>query len=96
MNDSILQAYLNEQHIKTDVQENIDGLNKSVKEIEKLLTRKKEKKNIISYILVALDPKVKDSDSVVQQVETIIIKKWPAFKNSVAATQDKSTNLSPT
>ncbi|WP_289132713.1 GTPase-associated system all-helical protein GASH [uncultured Spongiibacter sp.] len=91
MNDSILQAYLNEQHIKTDVQENIDGLNKSVKEIEKLLTRKKEKKNIISYILVALDPKVKDSDSVVQQVETIIIKKWPAFKNSVAATQDKST-----
>lgn len=91
MTESILQSYLNEQHIKTDVQENIDSLKKAVKEVEKNLTRRKVKSDIIPYTLVALDPKVKDSDPVVQQVETIIIKKWPAFKNSVAATKDKST-----
>lgn len=91
MTESILQTYLNEQHIKTDVTENIDSLKKAVKEIEKYLTRKKIKPDIISYILVALDPKIKDSDPVVQHVETIIIKKWPAFKNSVTATNDKST-----
>lgn len=91
MTESILQSYLNEQHIKTDVQENIDSLKKAVKEVEKYLTTKKVKSNIIPYTLVALDPKVKDNDPVVQQVETIIIKKWPAFKNSVTATKDKST-----
>ena len=91
MTESILQAYLNEQHIKTDVTENIDSLKKAVKEIEKHLKRKKIKPDIISYILVALDPKIKDSDPVVQHVETIIIKKWPAFKNSVTATNDTST-----
>ena len=91
MTESILQTYLNEQHIKTDVQENIDSLNKAVREVQKNLTRKKRKSEIIPYILVALDPKVKDSDPVVQQVETIIINKWPAFKNSVTATKDKST-----
>ena len=91
MTESILQTYLNEQHIKTDVTENIDSLKKAVKEIEKHLTKKKIKPDIISYILVALDPKIKDSDPVVQHVETIIIKKWPAFKNSVTATNDIST-----
>lgn len=91
MTESILQNYLNEQHIKTDVQENIDNLKKAVKVVEKYLTRRKVKSDIIPYTLVALDPKVKDSDPVVQQVETIIIKKWSAFKNSVTATKDKST-----
>lgn len=91
MTESILQTYLNGQHIKTDVTENIDSLKKAVKEIEKHLTKKKIKPDIISYILVALDPKIKDSDPVVQHVETIIIKKWPAFKNSVTATNDIST-----
>jgi len=91
MTESILQTYLNEQHIKTDVSENIDSLKKAVKEVEKHLTRKKIKSDFIPYTLVALDPMVKDSDPVVQEVETIIIKKWPAFKNSVTATNDKST-----
>ena len=91
MNESILQAYLNEQHIKTDVQENIDGLKKAVSEVKKYLTRRKVRADTIPYTLVALDPKIKDNDPVVQQVETIIIKKWPAFKNSVTATKDKST-----
>lgn len=91
MTESILQSYLNEQHIKTDVQENIDSLKKAVKEVKKYLTRRKVKSDTIPYTLVALDPKVKDSDPVVQQVETIIIKKWTAFKNSVTATKDKST-----
>ncbi|MBA2883220.1 hypothetical protein HNR65_003582 [Desulfosalsimonas propionicica] len=91
MTESILQTYLNEQHIKTDVQENIDSLKKAVQEVKKYLTRRKVKSDTIPYCLVALDPKVKDSDPVVQQVETIIIKKWTAFKNSVTATKDKST-----
>lgn len=91
MIESILQTYLNEQHIKTDVSENIGSLKKVVTEVEKHLTRKKGKSDIIPYTLVALDPMVKDSDPVVQQVETIIIKKWHAFKNSVTATNDKST-----
>lgn len=91
MTESILQTYLNEQHIKTDVPANIDSLTKAVKEVKKNLTRKKIKSDFIPYTLVALDPKVKDSDPVVQQVERIIIKNWPAFKNSVTATNDTST-----
>ncbi len=91
MTESILQAYLSEQHIKTDVQENIESLKKAVKEVSNYLTRRKVKTDIIPFTLVALDPKVRDSDPVVDQVETIIIKKWPAFKNSVTATKDKST-----
>jgi len=91
MTESILQTYLNEQHIKTDVPANIDSLNKAVKEVIKYLKRKKIKSDFIPYTLVALDPKVKDIDPVVQQVETIIIKNWPAFKNSVTATNDTST-----
>ncbi|WP_421841521.1 GTPase-associated system all-helical protein GASH [Marinobacter algicola] len=91
MAESILQKYLNEQHIKTDVSENIDSLKKAVKEVEKHLKTRRTKSDIVSYTLVALDPKVKDSEPVVQQVEAIIIKKWPAFKNSVAATNDIST-----
>ena len=69
MTESILQTYLNEQHIKTDVTENIENLKKAVKELEKNLTRKKVKSDIIPYTLVALDPKVKGNDPVVQQVE---------------------------
>lgn len=76
MTESILQTYLNEQHIKTDVTENIENLKKAVKELEKNLTRKKVKSDIIPYTLVALDPKVKGNDPVVQQVEKIIIKKY--------------------
>ncbi len=91
MTESILQAYLNEQHIKTDVKENIESLKKAVKEVNNYLTRRKVKIDIIPFTLVALDPKVKDNDPVVQQVEKIIIKKWPAFKNSVTATKDRST-----
>jgi hypothetical protein len=91
MTESILQTYLNEQHIKTDVPANIDSLTKAVKEVKKNLTRKKIKSDFIPYTLVALDPKVKDSEPVVQEVERIIIKNWPAFKNSVTATNDTST-----
>ncbi|GAB4023404.1 hypothetical protein GCM10028808_73760 [Spirosoma migulaei] len=91
MTESILQSYLNEQHIKTDVQENIENLKKAVKEVSTHLTKKKVKADIIPFTLVALDPLVKDNDPVVQLVENVIISKWPAFKNSVTATKDKST-----
>lgn len=91
MTETILQSYLNEQHIKTDVRENIESLTKAVNEVKKHLTRRKVKADVISFTLVALDPKVNDTDPVVQLVEGFIIKKWPAFKNSVTATNDKST-----
>ncbi|PKP48549.1 MAG: hypothetical protein CVT94_07970 [Bacteroidetes bacterium HGW-Bacteroidetes-11] len=91
MTETILQSYLNEQHIKTDVQENINSLTKAVNEVKKHLTKRKVKSDIIPFTLVALDPKVNDTDPVVQLVEEIIIKKWSAFKNSITATKDKST-----
>lgn len=91
MAETILQSYLNEQHIKTDVPGNIDSLKKAVTKVKKHLTRRTVNADIIPYTLVALDPKVKETDPVVLQVEEFIIKKWPAFKNSVTATKDKST-----
>lgn len=90
MTESILQTYLNEQHIKTDAQENIESLRKAVKDVEKHLIKKKINSEFIPFTLVALDPMVKASDPVVEQVETIIIKNWPTFKNCVDKTNDKS------
>lgn len=89
MDGSILQNYLNLQHIKVADEPSIENLKKAVIEVKKQLTRKKP--TVIPYTLVALDPKIKDTDPVVKQVETIIIKKWSTFKNSVTATKDKST-----
>lgn len=89
MADTILQNYLNEQHIKVADEKSVQSLNKAVADIKKHLAKKKSE--IIPFTLVALDPKVRDSDPVVQRVEAIIIKKWAAFKNSVTATNDKST-----
>lgn len=89
MADTILQTYLNDQHIKVADDKSVESLNKAVADIKKQLAKKKAE--IIPFTLVALDPKVRDTDPVVQQVEAIIIKKWAAFKNSVTATHDKST-----
>ena len=86
MTDSILQSFLDHQFIKTDESENISNLNKAVVELQKQLSKKKKK--IITYTLVALDPTISDDDPIVQEVETLIIKKWPAFRNSVAKTKD--------
>lgn len=86
MIDSILQSFLDHRFIKTDESENISNLNKAVAELQKRLGRKKEK--IISHTLVALDPTISDDDPIVQEVEALIIKKWPAFRNSVAKTKD--------
>ncbi len=38
---------------------------------------------------MALDPTISDNDSIVVEVEDIIIKQWPAFRNSVVKTKDK-------
>lgn len=89
MSDTILQSYLTLQHIKVTNESSIENLKKAVTDIKKLLIKKKLK--VIPYTLVALDPKIKDTDPVVQEVEGIIIKKWSTFKNSVTATKDKST-----
>jgi hypothetical protein len=86
MTDSILQSFLDHRFIKTDESENISNLNKAVVELQKRLSKKREK--IISYTLVALDPTISDDDPIVQEVEALIIKKWPTFRNSVAKTKD--------
>lgn len=89
MAETVLQFYLNAQHIKTAEQENITNLKKVVAEVKKKLEKKRSL--IISYTLVALDPNIDSNDPVIQDVEKVIINKWPAFKNSVTATKDKST-----
>ena len=89
MADSILQTYLNEQHIKVADETSVDNLKKAISEVKKHLTKKKTE--IIPFTLVALDLKVKDTDPVVVQVEKIIIKHWKTFTNSVKSTNDKST-----
>lgn len=89
MAESILQSYLTHQHIKVTDESSTENLKKTVTDVKKLLNKKKL--HVIPYTLVALDPKIKDTDPVVQHVEDIIIKKWSTFKNSVTATKDKST-----
>lgn len=86
MTDSILQSFLDKRFIKTDESENIANLNKAVVELQKRLSKNKEK--IITYTLVALDPTISDDDPIVQEVEALIIKKWQTFRNSVAKTKD--------
>ncbi|HUV51025.1 MAG TPA: GTPase-associated system all-helical protein GASH [Anaerolineae bacterium] len=86
MTDSILQSFLDKRFIKTDESENIANLNKAVAELQKRLSKNKEK--IITYTLVALDPTISDDEPIVQEVEALIIKKWSAFRNSVAKTKD--------
>jgi len=56
--------------------------------VKKLLIARKHL--IIPYTLVALDPQISEKDPVVAEVETVIIKNWPTFKNSTS-TDDKAT-----
>ena len=86
MADSILQSFLDNRFIKTDVPEHTLNLGKAAAEVQKLLERKKPK--IINYTLVALDPTISGDDPVVQEVEALIIKKWSTFQNSVAKPKD--------
>jgi hypothetical protein len=88
MAESILQTFLNQQFIKTSDVGNIDSLKKAVTAVVSALT--KNKKLIIAYTLVALDPQISESEPVVIEVEKIIIKNWPTFKNSTS-TEDKAT-----
>lgn len=88
MSESILQIFLNNKFIKTSDAGNIDGLNKAVASVKANLTKKKP--NIIPYCLVALDPQISETDPIVAEVESIIIKNWPGFKNSTS-TKDKAT-----
>ena len=89
MVESILQTYLNEQFIKTTEEGNVANLKKVVTELVKILQKRKTK--VITYTLVSIDPQISEDDPVVIEVEKIIIKKWPAFKNNVTATKDKAT-----
>jgi len=86
--ESILQSYLDAQYIKTVEQSHIEYLKKVITELKKNLVKRKKK--ILSYTLVSLDPMITESEPVIKEIEKIIIKKWPAFKNSISATRDKS------
>lgn len=77
MDKSILQEYLNLQFIPLDDDSALDKLKKASAEIAKKL--QKDKSKIISYTLVALDPKVAVDDSSLGEVKDIIIKHWPVF-----------------
>lgn len=83
---TILQDFLDNRFIKTDDIDNIKNLKAASTEIEKQLRKKKPM--VIAYALVAFDPTVAHDDSIVIDVEKVIIKKWPAFKNSVINTKD--------
>lgn len=86
MTNSILQSFLDNRFIKTDQPEHIANLNKASDEIQKLL--RKNKRKIISYTLVALDPTISGDEPIVREVEAFIIKQWPTFRNSVDKTKD--------
>jgi len=88
MSESILQTFLNKQFIKTSDAGNIDSLNKAVTALKNNLTKKRQL--IIPYTLIALDPQVSEEDPSVAEVESVIIKNWPTFKNSTS-TKDKPT-----
>jgi hypothetical protein len=77
MDKSILQEYLNLQFIPLDDDSALDKLKKASAEIAKKL--QKDKSKIISYTLVALNPKVAVDDSSLGEVKDIIIKHWPVF-----------------
>lgn len=88
MSISIIQLFLDNRFIKTDDESHIESLKKASNAIQRVLEQKKHRSKIIPYTLIALDPTVSDSDSVVVEVEEIIIKQWPAFRNSVVKTED--------
>ncbi len=87
MTNSILQSFLDNRFIKTDNPEHIENLKKASNAVQKLLEKKKQK--IMSYTLVAFDPTISNDDPVVVEVESLMVKKWPTFHNSVAKTKDK-------
>lgn len=88
MAETILQTFLNMQFIKTSDTDNIESLKKAVNVLKKNLANKKHL--IIPYTLVALDPQISETEPIVSEVETTIIKNWSTFKNSTS-TKDKAT-----
>lgn len=88
MSNSILQSFLDNQFIKTDEGSHIDSLKKASGAVQRMLEQKKNKSKIIPYTLVSLDPTISGDDPVVVEVEEVIIKQWPAFRNSVVKTKD--------
>ncbi|MDH5718758.1 MAG: hypothetical protein OEZ22_14120 [Spirochaetia bacterium] len=89
MGNTILQSFLDNQFLKTDDPEHIENLKKASVALQRFLENKKNKPKIISYTLVALDPTIPDDEPIVGEVEALIIKQWPAFRNSVVKTKDK-------
>jgi len=81
MNSTILQQYLSLQFIPIDDESGVEKLNKAIEVLVKKL--KKEKSRIAQFTLVALDPNISPDDPILQEVQAIVIEKWPVFINKV-------------
>lgn len=79
MSNSILQQYLNSQFISLAEDADIEKLKKTADQIEKKL--RKDKHRLPQFALVAIDPNTPVSDPVLQEVQEMVIKNWPAFVN---------------
>ena len=81
MSNKILQQYLTLQFIPIDDESGVEKLNKAIEVLVKKL--KKEKSRIAQFTLVSLDPNISPDDPILQEVQTIVIDKWPVFINKV-------------
>lgn len=79
MSNTILQQYLSLQFIPTDDLTGVEKLNKAIEVLVKKL--KKEKHRIAQFTLVALDPNISPDDPNLQEVQAVVIEKWPVFIN---------------
>lgn len=77
MDKSILQEYLNLQFIPLEEDSALENLKKASTEIAKKL--QKDKSKIISYTLIAIDPQTPVTDTVLQEVQEVVIKNWKVF-----------------
>jgi len=93
MSDSILQKYvdaalLNKRVIKNA--EDLDSLKKASAQLVKKLKQKNYKSNLIPFILVGINPKIRPDEPLLDEVETIIKSKNKLF---VSRSKDRSVTI---
>ena len=88
MSSSVLQTFLDNQFIATNDLSHVESLGKASAILQRTLRQKKNRPKIAQYTLVALDPNVSIENPIVEEVESLIVKQWPTFRNSVVKTKD--------